>query len=98
MAARTYQLTVEGELGDLLESSFAGMTFTRGEGTTTLTGDLRDQAELQGVLQRVSDFGLILLEARAIDHRLEGRTGNESAAADARSQAPSVPENPRRRR
>ena len=67
MAARTYQLIVEGELGDRLESSFAGMTFTRGEGTTTLTGDLRDQAELQGVLQRMSDFGLVLLEARAID-------------------------------
>jgi hypothetical protein len=57
---------VEGELGDRFESAFAGMTLTRADGTTTLTGDLRDQAELQGVLQRVSDLGLTLLEARAI--------------------------------
>lgn len=71
----------------MLESSFAGMTFTRGEGTTILTGDLRDQAELQGVLQRVSDFGLVLLEALAI----------ESAATEAGSQSPAVPETFRRR-
>ena len=78
MAVRTYRLIVEGELGDQLESSFDGMTFTHGEGTTTLTGDVRDQAELQGVLQRVSALGLILLEARAIDDRARPRPGAES--------------------
>ena len=47
--------------------TFPGMVLTRAGGRTALTGHVRDQAELQGVLQRVSDFGLILLEARAID-------------------------------
>ncbi len=51
----------------MLGSVFEGMTLTHHEGTTTLTGDLRDQAELQGMLQRVSALGLTLLEARAID-------------------------------
>jgi hypothetical protein len=32
-----------------------------------VTGAVRDQAELQGLLQRTIDLGLILLEARAID-------------------------------
>ena len=34
---------------------------------TALTGNVRDQAELHGLLRRVSDLGLTLLEARAVD-------------------------------
>ena len=41
------------------------MTLTRADGTTTLSGHVRDQAELQGLLQRVSDLGLTLLEVKA---------------------------------
>ena len=67
MPARTYRLVLEGELGDDLEHAFHGMVLTRADGWMALTGHVRDQAELHGVLQRVSDFGLILLEARAID-------------------------------
>lgn len=94
MAVRTYRLIVEGELGDQLESAFDGMTFTHREGTTTLTGDVRDQAELQGMLQRVSALGLTLLEARAIDDRVE-RDPGQGARADAGWQATAVPETPR---
>lgn len=73
MALRTYRLVVEGELGDQVGSAFAGMSLERGHGITTLTGDLRDQAELQGMLQRVADLGLTLLEARAVDAGVEER-------------------------
>ncbi len=71
MSARTYRLTVEGELGDHIASAFPGMTLTRSGGTTTLTGALRDQAELQGALKRVSDLGLVLLETKAVEDRSE---------------------------
>ena len=67
MAERTYRLIVEGELGDDLALAFPGMALSRAEGSTALTGTVRDQAELQGLLRRTSDFGLTLLEARAID-------------------------------
>ena len=67
VADRNYQLIVEGELSDNLESAFHRMTLTRAEGNTVLNGNVRDQAELHGLLQRVSDLGLTLLEARAID-------------------------------
>ena len=43
----------------------------RGDGTTKLTGALRDQAELQGALKRVSDLGLVLLETKAVEDRSE---------------------------
>ena len=62
---RTYQLIVAGELSDQLGAFFNGMTLTRTGGTATLSGYVRDQAELQGLLQRVSDLGLTLLEVKA---------------------------------
>ena len=71
MADRSYRLIVEGELSDSLEPAFHGMTLTRVDGNTELTGTVRDQAELQGLLLRVSDFGLTLLEAKAINQRRE---------------------------
>jgi hypothetical protein len=72
MARRSYRLTVQGELSDYLEPAFPGMTLTRSGGNTALAGDVRDQAELQGLLRRVSDLGLTLLEAKAVDD-LPGR-------------------------
>jgi hypothetical protein len=69
VADRNYRLIVEGELGDDLAVAFPGMALTRAEGSTALTGTVRDQAELQGLLQRTSNLGLTLLEAKAIDDR-----------------------------
>jgi len=67
MPGREYRLTLEGEIGDPERREFEGMTMTRGDGTTVLVGPVRDQAELQGLLRRVSDLGLTLLSARTID-------------------------------
>lgn len=67
MAKRDYRLMVEGELSDELGLAFDGMVLRRAAGSTELTGTVRDQPELQALLRRVSDLGLTLLEARAID-------------------------------
>jgi hypothetical protein len=67
MTVREYSLVVEGELTDDLANTFAGMTLTRGEGKTLLVGQVRDQAELQGILQRISNLGLTLLSATTTD-------------------------------
>ncbi len=67
MASPEYRLVVKGELSDRMQLAFEGMRLTRGDGTTTLTGTIRDQAELQGVLQRIADLGLTLLDLTAID-------------------------------
>lgn len=66
MPVRDYQLTVEGELSDQVATAFAHMTLTRVAGYTILLGPVRDQAELQGLLQRISDLGLTLLSATAV--------------------------------
>jgi hypothetical protein len=84
MATRSYRLIVEGELSDTLQPAFPGMTLTRSAGNTTLTGDVRDQAELQGLLQRVSGLGLTLLEAKALDDRPRRRRQAEPARVERR--------------
>jgi hypothetical protein len=67
ITVREYTLIVEGELSDELGPTFTGMTATRRGGNTTLVGRVRDQAELPGLLQRVSDLGLTLLTATTKD-------------------------------
>jgi hypothetical protein len=42
------------------------MVLTRAAGNTVLVGQMRDQAELQGLLQRLSSLGLTLLSATAV--------------------------------
>jgi len=67
MPTRDYRLVVEGELSDTIGVVFEGMTLTREEGTTVIAGPVRDQTELQGLLQHVTALGLTLLEATALE-------------------------------
>lgn len=67
MRRREYRLTVEGELSERAAVAFEGMALTHEHGNTVLSGPVRDQAELQGLLQRVSDLGLTLLSASTAD-------------------------------
>ena len=78
MRHQRYRLTVEGELSERAGRAFDGMTVTRERGNTVLTGAVRDQAELQGLLQRVSNLGLTLLGANATDTE-EGRWHDANA-------------------
>jgi hypothetical protein len=66
MPARECRLTLEGELSYEAGRAFEGMTLTRENGLTVLSGCLRDQAELRGLWQRVSNLGLTLLSATAV--------------------------------
>jgi hypothetical protein len=77
MHARRYRLTIEGELSDRAGSAFHGMTLTRDAGNTLLVGRVRDQAELHGVLQRVSDLGLTLLSAGVVEDEPGERADKE---------------------
>jgi hypothetical protein len=67
MPTREYRLVVEGELSDSMGVVFEGMTLTREEGKTVIAGPVRDQTELQGLLQHVSALGLTLLEATTVE-------------------------------
>jgi hypothetical protein len=67
MPARDYRVVVDGELSDDIGRAFEGMSLSRENGTTVLVGAMCDQAQLQALLQRISDLGLTLLSVRALE-------------------------------
>jgi hypothetical protein len=64
-----YRLELEGELIDRGAHGFDAVNLTYERGRTVLVGSVRDQAELQGLLQRVSSCGLTLVSFRTFDER-----------------------------
>jgi hypothetical protein len=71
-----YQIRVEGHLGSSWATWFEGMDIHHEEGgETTLTGPIRDQAALHGVLMRIRDLGLPLVAVRRLNERKEGEGG-----------------------
>ena len=67
VGATAYEITVAGHLDDHWSELLAGLQLVRrGDGTTSLTGPLADQAELHGVLRGLRDIGAVLLGLRAV--------------------------------
>ena len=51
-------IVVSGELDERFRDAFADLSVRATNGTTELTGSLRDQSQLQGVLRQLFDLGL----------------------------------------
>ena len=63
-----YEIRVGGHLDDHWSSWFAGLVLVRADdGTTTLTGPVRDQAELHGLLAKARDLGVPLLSVVVVN-------------------------------
>ena len=56
-----YRIVVRGELDRRFAYLFNGMRMERVEGTTVLTGNVLDQAQLHGYIERLEELGLELL-------------------------------------
>jgi hypothetical protein len=56
-----YELVLRGEIGDRFAMFFEDMRLERVEGQTHLTGEVRDQAQLLGVIERIQELGLELV-------------------------------------
>lgn len=70
--AATYQIKVQGRLDETWSDWLNGMSVTfeeevAGTSLTTLTGIVRDQAALRGILSRIWDLGLVLVSAARIE-------------------------------
>ena len=61
MPAERYELVLRGEIGDRFGVLFEGMRLERTCGTTVLTGPVRDQAHLHGLIERIGDLGIDLV-------------------------------------
>lgn len=63
-----YEIRLEGQLDQRWSDWFEGFTLTNeSDGTTTLTGNVIDQAALHGLLRRVGDLGVALISVNPID-------------------------------
>ena len=61
-----YRIVVRSELSDRYASAFEGMEMETKEGQTILSGDVKDQPHLFGILDRLNSLGLELLSVQAI--------------------------------
>ena len=61
MAASRYRIVLRGRLSKRFETAFDGMVLEPGQDQTVLVGEVRDQAHLYGLLDRLRDFGIELV-------------------------------------
>ena len=64
--AKVYRIVVRSELDDRYAAAFEGMRMETREGRTILTGELKDQPHLFGVLERLNGLGLELLSVEVL--------------------------------
>jgi len=60
-----YRIVVRSELTDKYASAFEGMEMETKNGQTILTGEVKDQPHLFGILGRLNSLGLELLSVQA---------------------------------
>ena len=62
-----YRLVIRGEIGERFGLLFEGMRLERDRGTTVITGAVRDQAHLHGLIERVDELGLELVSVNPVN-------------------------------
>jgi len=63
---RDYRIEIRGELGDQFCVLFAPMTLHRDDGTTVLTGPVRDQSQLLGLIGTIQELGCELVSFQQV--------------------------------
>jgi hypothetical protein len=64
--SKVYRIVVRSELSDKYASAFEGMQMEAKNGQTILTGEVKDQPHLFGILARLNGLGLVLLSVEAL--------------------------------
>jgi hypothetical protein len=69
------EIKIKGRLEDRWMEWFEGLTFTHeGDGTTTLSGPLPDQAALHSILLKIRDMNLTLLSVTQTESSPESKS------------------------
>jgi hypothetical protein len=64
--AMVYRIVARSELSDRYASAFEGMHMETEDGRTILTGEVKDQPHLFGILDRINGLGMELLSVQAL--------------------------------
>jgi hypothetical protein len=63
---KVYRIVAQRELSGSYASDFEGMQMEAKDGRTILTGEVKDQPHLHGILNRLYSLGLELLSVQAL--------------------------------
>ena len=66
MKPTIYQICVQGRLTERLAAALEGMTLHSGAVNTVFTGEVKDQAQLFGHLDRLRNLGLVLVSVQPL--------------------------------
>ena len=75
-----YQICVRGRLTGRLAGALEGMTLHAGAVNTVFTGEVKDQSQLYGLLNRLQDLGLELISLQPLNET--GRATDEDQTRD----------------
>ena len=64
--SKVYRIVLRSELSDKYASAFEGMHMEAKNGQTILSGEVKDQPHLFGILARLNALGLVLLSVQAL--------------------------------
>jgi len=74
-----YWFQVDGHLDPHWSAWFGGLTLAHdGDGTTTLSGPVADQAQLHGILTKIRDLGVTLIAVHVLDPPDDHQTPQET--------------------
>ena len=79
MEPTIYRICVRGRLTERLAAALEGMTLHAGAVDTVFTGEVRDQSQLYGLLDRLRDLGLELISVQP--HAATGRATDDEETA-----------------
>ena len=66
MPSRTYEITFAGQADTVARAEFDDCEVSVGPDTTTLLRELPDQGALHGLIQRIADLGLELIDVSVV--------------------------------
>jgi hypothetical protein len=71
MPGNIYEIRVKGRVDSRWFQCYEGLGVTYQAGDTILSGPIRDQSALHGVLERVRDLNLVLISLECVEYRKE---------------------------
>jgi hypothetical protein len=66
MPVSSYEIRIKGRIGEALRAAFADLKVTTRPAETVVYGQVADQAALRGLLDRIQELGLEIVEMRQL--------------------------------
>ena len=93
-----YRIVAQSELSDIYAAAFDGMQMETKDGVTIITGEIIDQPQLYGILNRINGLGLVLLGVQPMPEyahpSAERETESQSHESQEAARGPARPIHP----